>query len=82
MLKTIMIITMLSSGHNSNVGFDSMDKCLEHRQEVINQSNDISAVCIYQKKNKMDELAERVARNLIVLVNAKLTQLLNEEVRK
>ena len=73
---------MLSSGHNSNVGFDSMDKCLEHRQEVINQSNDISAVCIYQKKNKMDELAERVARNLIVLVNAKLTQLLNEEVRK
>ena len=77
----MMVITLLS-GYTSNVDFESMDKCLEHRQEVINQSNDISAVCIYQKKNKMDELAERVARNLMVLVNAKLTQLLNEEVRK
>ena len=81
MLKTMMVITLLS-GDISRVEFDSMDKCLEHRQEVINQSNDISAVCIYQKKNKMDELAERVTRNLMVLVNAKLTQLLNEEVRK
>ena len=73
---------MLSSGHNSNVGFDSMDKCLEHRQEVINQSNDISAVCIYKKKTEIDFLAERVARNLMVLVDAKLTQLFHKEMRE
>ena len=80
MLKTMMVITLLS-GDISWVEFDTLEDCERHKQEIVYQSN-ISAVCIYQKKNKMDELAERVGRNLIVLVNAKLTQLLNKEISK
>jgi len=82
MLKVVLITTLLSGSPVSQVDFDSMDKCLEHRQEIVNQSDHISAVCVYKDKDGMDELVENVSRKLLIVFQVHLTKILNEHLRE
>jgi len=84
MIKVILITIVLSTGMTTEVEFSNMERCLKHKGQLELQKG-LESLCIYRevkKKSEIDFLAERVARNLMVLVNAKLTQLFHEEMRK
>jgi hypothetical protein len=84
MIKVILITIVLSTGTTTEVEFSNMESCLKHKGQIESQKG-LESMCIYQevkKKSEIDYFAERIGRNLMVLVNAKLTQLLHEEIRK
>ena len=84
MLKVILITIVISTGMTTEVEFSDMGSCLKHKGELESQSG-LESLCIYQEvkeKNEIDYLAQRLAKNLMVLVNAKLTQIFHEEMRK
>ena len=84
MIKVILITIVLSTGMTTEVEFSNMESCLKHKGQIESQKG-LESMCIYQevkKKSEIDYFAERIGRNLMVLVNAKLTQLLHEEIRK
>lgn len=84
MIKVILITIVLSTGTTTEVEFSNMESCLKHKGQIESQKG-LESMCIYQevkKKSEIDYLAERIGRNLMVLVNAKLTQLFHEEMRK
>ena len=84
MVKVLLLSTILSTGMTTTTTFNNMETCMKYRDELITQKN-IQTSCVYadeKPKTEMDYLAERLCRKLLILFDAKLTQLFNEEMRK
>ena len=82
--KVIMVSVLLSSGFTTETTFSDMSSCIKHQQELINQKN-IETSCLYtddKPKTEMDYLVDRLGRKLLILFDAKLTQVLNEYLRE
>jgi hypothetical protein len=79
--KVIMVSVLLSSGFTTQTTFLDMNSCLKHQHELINQKN-IQTSCVYsddKPKTEMDYLVDRLGRKLLILFDAKITQILNEQ---
>jgi hypothetical protein len=79
--KVIMVSVLLSSGFTTQTTFLDMNSCLKHQQELINQKN-IETSCLYiddKPKIEIDYLVDRLSRKLLILFDAKITQILNEQ---
>jgi hypothetical protein len=84
MVKVLLLSTILSTGMTTTTTFDNIETCMNYRDELISQKN-IETNCLYadeEPKTEMYYLAERLGRKLLILFDAKLTQLFNEEMRK
>tara|TARA_R110001583_G_scaffold83729_1_gene220889 strand:- start:291 stop:554 length:264 start_codon:yes stop_codon:yes gene_type:complete len=82
--KVIMVSVLLSSGFTTQTTFLDMNSCLKHQQELINQKN-IETSCLYtdnKPKTEMDYLTERLGRKLLILFDAKITQIMNEQMKE
>ena len=82
--KVIMVSVLLSSGFTTETTFSDMSSCIKHQQELINQKN-IETSCLYtddKPKTEMDYLTERLGRKLLILFDAKITQIMNEQMKE
>ena len=50
MLKVLLITTILATGMTTTTTFDSMERCLEHREQILEQSTGVSATCVCEDK--------------------------------
>ena len=85
MLKVLLITTILATGMTTTTTFDSMETCLEHREQVLEQSPGVSATCVYEdekQKTEVDYLAERLAKRFLIFFDAMITKLFDELQRK
>ena len=82
--KVIMVSVLFSTGFTTQTTFPDMNSCLKHQQELINQKN-VETSCVYtdeRQKTEMDYLVDRLGRKLLVLFDAKITEILNQELRE
>tara|TARA_R110001583_G_scaffold92301_1_gene234823 strand:+ start:209 stop:469 length:261 start_codon:yes stop_codon:yes gene_type:complete len=82
--KVILVSVLISSGFTTQTTFSNMSSCIEHQQELINQKN-IETSCVYadeEPKTEMHYLTEKLSRKLLILFDAKITQIINEHLRE
>ena len=85
MLKVLLITTILATGMTTTTTFDNMEICLEHREQLLEQSTGVSATCVYEDKKpktEVDYLAERLAKRFLIFFDAMITKLFDELQRK
>tara|TARA_B110000196_G_scaffold200964_1_gene172097 strand:- start:58 stop:318 length:261 start_codon:yes stop_codon:yes gene_type:complete len=85
MLKVLLITTIIATGMTTTTTFDSMERCLQHREQVLEQSTGVSATCVYEdkkQKTEVDYLAERLGKRFLILFDAMITKLFNDLQRK
>ena len=85
MLKVLLITTILATGMTTTTTFDSMERCLEHREQVLEQSTGVSATCVYEDKKtktEVDYLAERFGKRLLIFFDVMITKLFNDLLRE
>ena len=83
MVKVLLLSTILSTGMTTTTTFNNMETCMKYRDELITQKN-IQTSCVYadeKPKTEVDYLAEKLSRKLLIIFDAKLTQILNEHLR-
>jgi hypothetical protein len=79
MLKVLLVTTILSTGFSTTSTFDTLDECIKYRNQIVDQK-EIQTSCVYadvKPKTDIDYLVEGVARKVLVVLQAKLTQLFN-----
>ena len=79
MVKVLLLSTILSTGMTTTTTFDNIETCMNYRDDLITQKG-IETSCVYadqEPKTEIDYLAEGVARKVLVVLQAKLTQLFN-----
>ena len=85
MLKVLLITTIIATGMTTTTTFHNMEICLEHREQVLEQSPGVSATCVYEdkkQKTEVDYLAERLGKRFLILFDAMITKLFNDLQRK
>lgn len=83
MVKVLLLSTILSTGMTTTTTFDNMETCMKYRDDLITQKG-VETSCVYadeKPKTEIDYLAEKLSRKLLVVFDAKLTQILNEHLR-
>jgi hypothetical protein len=83
MVKVLLLSTILSTGMTTTTTFDNIETCMNYRDDLITQKN-IETSCVYadqEPKAEIDFLAEKLSRKLLIVFDAKLTQVLNEYLR-
>ena len=83
MVKVLLLSTILSTGMTTTTTFDNIETCMNYRDDLITQK-DIETSCVYadqELKTEIDYLAEKLSRKLLIVFDAKLTQILNEYLR-
>jgi len=83
MVKVLLLSTILSTGMTTTTTFDNIETCMNYRDDLITQKN-IETSCVYadqEPKTEIDFLAEKLSRKLLIVFDAKLTQVLNEYLR-
>ena len=84
MVKVLLLSTILSTGMTTTTTFDDIETCMNYRDDLITQKG-IETSCVYadqEPKTEIDYLAERLGRKLLILFDAKLTQLFHKEMRE
>ena len=83
MVKVLLLSTILSTGMTTTTTFDNIETCMNYRDDLITQKG-IETSCVYadqEPKTEIDYLAEKLSRKLLIVFDAKLTQILNEYLR-
>ena len=84
MIKTLLLVSILSSGVSYQTEYKTMDECLKAKQEILEINPDgVSAYCI-TKSNKvitefdkdMDEASKRLTRTILSTFQSILTKVM------
>ena len=84
MIKTLLLVSILSSGVSYQTEYKTMDECLKAKQEILEINPDgVSAYCITKSNTvitefdkDMDEASKRLTRTILSTFQSILTKVM------